>query len=269
MKIGNIEIQTIDMVTFLGMMITLFTSVLNLFQNKKSIYINNITKYRVTWLDDFKKHISKLKELSNITNLYIISRNVKDKMNFRCELERNIMLIKMHLNFSKNLDRKVINDIEIIKAIINNYLLLNYCIYEIDNINDDILLEKFIVILETINEKCFLKELIKLSDKKQNINIDELNILQLKQTIKDTYDNNIIKNIKINGHEILQRYENELEIIQEELDEVIQIYLKIEWIKCKKETRMWPFTIYDEDKEIEKLYKKYRKQDNLKMKKWE
>ena len=37
----------------------------------------------------------------------------------------------------------------------------------------------------------------------------------------------------------LQRYENELEVIQDELDELIQIYLKIEWIKCKKETRMW------------------------------
>lgn len=264
MKIGKVEIQAIDIVTFLGMIITLFTSILNLFQNKKSMYINNITKYRVTWLDELKNHISKLKELSNVTNLYIISRDVKDKMNFRCELERNISLIKMHLNFSKNLDRKVMNNIEKIKSIINNYLLLSYYKYELDNIDDEEILRKFYTILEIINEKCFLKELIRLSEKKQNINIGEFDILQLKYEIKELYDVNTIKNIKINSNEILQRYENELEVIQEELDELIQIYLKIEWIKCKKETRMWPFTIYDEDKEIAKLYRKYRNLDKLK-----
>ena len=87
--------------------------------------------------------------------------------------------------------------------------------------------------------------------------------MQLKHEIKEIYDTNTIKNIKTNSNEILQRYENELEFIQEELDEVIQIYLKIEWIKCKKETRMWPFTIYNEDKEIKKLYRSYRNQDKL------
>ena len=261
MKIGKVEIQTIDIVTFLGMIITLFTSILNLFQNKKSMYINNITKYRVTWLDELKNHISKLKELSNVTNLYIISRDIRDKMNFRCELERSIALIKMHLNFSKKLDRKVMNNIEEIKSIINNYLLLNYYKDELDNVDDNNILEKFYIILEIINEKCFLKELIKLGGKKQNI--DELDILQLKHEIKEIYDTNTIKNIKTNSNEILQRYENELEFIQEELDEVIQIYLKIEWIKCKKETRMWPFTIYNEDKEIKKLYGSYRNQDKL------
>lgn len=264
MKIGKIELETIDIVTFLGMVITLFTSILNLFQNKKSMYINNIIKYRVTWLDELKNHISKLKELSNVTNLYIISRDVKDKINFRCELEKNISLIKMHLNFSKNLDRKIMNNIEEIKSIINNYLLLNYYKDELDNVDDEKLVEKFYVILEIINEKCFLNELIKLSDKEENINMDNFEILQLKHKIMELYDTNIIKNIKINSNKILQKYENELEVIQEQLDELIQIYLKIEWIKCKKETKMWPFTIYNEDKEIEKLYKKYRSIHKLK-----
>ena len=99
MKIGKVEIQTIDIVTFLGMIITLFTSILNLFQNKKSMYINNITKYRVTWLDELKNHISKLKELSNVTNLYIISRDIRDKMNFRCELEREYRTNKNAFKF--------------------------------------------------------------------------------------------------------------------------------------------------------------------------
>ena len=47
MKIGGVELKTIDIVTFFGMTITLFTSILNLIQNKKTIYINNITRYRV------------------------------------------------------------------------------------------------------------------------------------------------------------------------------------------------------------------------------
>ena len=257
MRIGSVEIQTIDIVTFLGMIITLFTSILNLFQNKKSLYINNITKYRVSWIDELKNHISKLKELSNVTNLYIISKNVKDKINYRCELERNITLIKMHLNFYKKFDRKVINNLEKIKSIIYNYLLLTHCRDELSNANDSILLEKFYDVLEGINEKCFLKELIKFSGKKENM--DELDILELKEKIKKLYNEENIKNIKNNSNYILQKYENELEMIQEELDEMIQIYLKIEWIRCKKETRMWPFSIYNEEKEIKKLYKLNRK----------
>lgn len=40
-----------------------------------------------------------LKELSNIINLYVIIREGVDKVVYRRELEKVVLLIKMYLNF--------------------------------------------------------------------------------------------------------------------------------------------------------------------------
>ncbi|MBE6070631.1 MAG: hypothetical protein E7208_01600 [Clostridium butyricum] len=260
MRIGKVEIGTIDIVTFVGMVITLFTSILNLFQNKKSMYISNITKYRVTWISELKNYISTLKEISNLTNLHIISENVTDKMEFRRQLEKNVSLIKMHLNFLKALDRQLIAKMEKIKSIINSYLFVSYYREELKDITyDKELLERFYKVIETINEKKLLKEIISMVKVNIVINLDMLTTLELKNKIKELYreDYFAIKKIIIESDHILQKYENELEVLNEQIDKLVQIYLKIEWIRCKRETRMWPFNKYDEEKEIKKLIKKY------------
>ena len=74
MRIGDVDLEIIDIITFIGIIITFFTGVLNLFLNKKSLYINNITKFRVIWITTLRGHIASLKELSNITNLYVITK---------------------------------------------------------------------------------------------------------------------------------------------------------------------------------------------------
>lgn len=266
MRIGKVEIGTIDIVTFVGMSITLFTSILNLFQNKKSMYINNITKYRVTWISELKNYISTLKEISNLTNLHIISKSITNKMEFRCELEKNVSLIKMHLNFSKALDRELINKVEKIKSIINSYLFMSYYKEELQDItHDKELLDKFYKVIETINEKKILKEIIAMAKISDVINLDTLTTLELKNKIKKLYGKNYlaIKKVLVESDYILQKYENELEVLNEQIDKLVQVYLKIEWIRCKRETRMWPFNKYNEEKEIKKLIKKYEEVKNL------
>ena len=166
MRIGDVEIEIIDIITFIGIIITFLTGVLNLFQNKKSLYINNITKFRVIWITTLRGHIANLKELSNITNLYIITKDGTNKITYRRELEKNVSLIKMYLNFTSKLDSELISKIDELKATINSYLLIYYCRNAIKAVdNDDELVTKFNEAVDIISEKKVLEELLNIAVK--------------------------------------------------------------------------------------------------------
>ncbi len=249
MKIGSIQVTVIDMVTFCGMMITLFTSILNLFQNTKSMYINNIIRCRLESVQEIKKSICLLKQLSSITNLKIMCRNKNDKMTFRSDLEKNITNIKLFLNPSRKLDKKIIICCESIKKYINNYIFIYYLNKEI-SINDNIL-ENFKKALYTINDRCFFQELIMMYRQNYDIHIEKDELLKI---INNIYNNkNIIKKKLSNYDKIMQNYEDNIEKINRELDYLIYLYIELKWIRCKKEMKMWPFNKFNEKKEIRKL----------------
>lgn len=263
MKIGEIEIAIIDVITFTGIMITFITGVLNLCQNKKSLYINNITKFRVIWISTFRGHIASLKELSNITNLYIITKNETNKIAYRRELEKIVSLIKMHLNFARKYDIELISKIEKLKVALNSYLLMNYCKNTIKVINDDCeLLKKFNEVVDAISEKQVLEQFIELGLNGEYLNIktNSSKLFDLKKEVKYIYMNNpeLVRQIIKESDHIISEYESEIDCLNNEIDVVVQIYLKAEWIRCKIETRIWPYNRYNEEKVISRLQKKYR-----------
>jgi len=265
MRIGNVEVAIIDVITFIGIIITFLTGVFNLFQNKKSLYINNITKFRVIWITTLRGHIANLKELSNITNLYIITKDGTNKIAYRRELEKNVSLIKMYLDFTSKLDIELISKIEELKATINSYLLLYYCTNNIKAVdNDDELVTKFNEAVDIISEKKVLVILLNLVENKgkiQNrIQIEDANLLDLRNNVKVAYmdDWALIKEILKQSDYIINDWENEIESLNKDIDHIVQIYLKAEWIRCKIETRMWPFSRYNEEKVVNKLQKEYK-----------
>jgi hypothetical protein len=270
MKIGEVELEIIDIITFIGIVITFFTGVLNLFQNKKSLYINNITKFRVIWITTLRGHISNLKELSNITNLYIITKDGTNKITYRRELDKVVSLIKMYLNFAEKLDMQLISKIDELKTTINSYLLMHHCkntIKSVDNNNE--LMIKFNEVVDVINEKKVLRQLLDIAvkDKEiQEINIIEtLSILDLKNKVKSVYKDDcaLIKEVILQSDYITSNWENEIERISRDIDELVQVYLKAEWTRCKIETRMWPLNRYNEEKVICKLQEKYKNSNKI------
>jgi hypothetical protein len=265
MRIGDVEVAIIDIITFIGIIITFLTGVFNLFQNKKSLYINNITRFRVIWITTLRGHIATLKELSNITNLYIIAKDGTNKINYRRELEKNVSLIKMYLDFTSGLDKDLIYKIESLKATINSYLLMFFCKNSIKAVeNDEELVTKFHEVVDIINEKKVLRELLNLVQDNNCEDISkfkENDLLDLRKSVKEAYDEDykLIKEILDQSDYIINNFENEIEDLNKDIDCIVQIYLKAEWIKCKIETRMWPFNIYNEDKVISKLTEEYEK----------
>ena len=265
MRIGDVDLEIIDIITFIGIIITFFTGVLNLFLNKKSLYINNITKFRVIWITTLRGHIASLKELSNITNLYIITRDGTNKITYRRELERNVSLIKMYLDFTSKLDIELISKIEGLKTTINSYLLMYYCRNTIKSVdNDGELVTKFNEAVDVISEKKVLNELLNIAVNNKKVQriteIKDVNLLDLRNNVKVTYrdDCTLIREIPKQSDSIINYWENEIEELNKDIDNIVQIYLKVEWIRCKIETRMWPFNRYNEDGVVSKLQKEYK-----------
>ncbi|ALB44426.1 MULTISPECIES: hypothetical protein [Clostridium] len=265
MRIGELEIAIIDIITFTGILITLLTGVLNLFQNKKTLYINNITRFRVIWITTLRTHIASLKELSNITNLYIRTKDGSNKIEYRRELDKIVSLIKMHLNFTGKLDIELILKVEELKATLNSYLLIYYCKNAIKSAerNEDIT-TKFYEAIDVISEKKILKEFLVMANSYKNVenknNINLLNLLELKNEVKSAYSDELqlINNIVEKSDYIVSNYENEIESLNRDIDELVQICLKAEWIRCKVETRIWPYNKYDEERVITKLKDEYK-----------
>ena len=260
MKIGDIELAIIDIITFTGILITFITGVLNLLQNKKSLYINNITRFRVIWITTLRTHIACLKELSNITNLYVSTKDGTNKVSYRRELEKVVSLIKMHLNFTGKLDNELISKVDELKATINSYLLMYYCRNAIKTVDyKDELVDKFYESIEVICEKKVLQDILEIAiNTKKSKSIEkicELSLLDLKNKIKSIYkhDNKLISEIVTKSSRVIEMYEFEIENLNNDIDEIVQIYLKAEWIRCKVETRLWPYNIYNEEKVISKL----------------
>lgn len=260
MRIGDIELAIIDIITFTGILITFITGVLNLFQNKKSLYINNITRFRVIWITTLRTHIACLKELSNITNLYVSTKDGTNKISYRRELEKVVSLIKMHLNFAGKLDAELICKVNLLKAVINSYLLIHYCRNTIKSVESDHeLVDKFYEVIEVICEKRVLQDILNIAIKNRKLEktngVEDLNLLELKNKIKLIYMNDIklIKNIIKESDAVIEKYELEIESLNNDIDEIVQIYLKAEWIRCKVETRIWPYNRYNEEKIINKL----------------
>ncbi|WP_459478776.1 hypothetical protein [Clostridium saccharoperbutylacetonicum] len=260
MRVGEIELEIIDIITFTGIMITFITGVLNLCQNKKTLYINNITKFRVIWINTFRSYIASLKELSNITNLYIITKDGFNKIAYRRELEKIVSLIKMHLNFTGKHDIILISKVEELKVALNSYLLIYYCKNTIKFIkNEEELLIKFDEIIDSISEKRVLEQFLNLGINTENLN--NMSLFELKKQVKLLYLANpvLISQIIKESDYLINKYENEIDCLNSEIDVLVQIYLKAEWIRCKVETRIWPYNRFNEDKTIKKLHKKYKK----------
>ena len=264
MRIGELELAIIDIITFIGLLITFLTGVLNLFQNKKTLYINNITRFRVIWITTLRTHISCLKELSNITNLYVRTKDGTNKIEYRRELEKVVSLIKMHLNFTGPLDCQLICKVDALKAAINSYLLAYYCKNTVNKAeNDNEVIDKFKEVIDVITEKKLLEQLlnIALSNKKiEAINkVETPSLLELKNEVKLAYmgDSTLIKQMIKEVDYMIINYENEIESLNCDIDKIVQIYLKAEWVRCKIETKMWPYNRYDENKVIKRLQKEY------------
>ena len=233
MKIGEVELEIIDIITFIGIIITFLTGVFNLLQNKKSLYINNITRFRVIWITTLRGHIANLKELSNITNLYIITKDGTNKITYRRELEKNVSLIKMYLDFTSKLDIELISKIDGLKATINSYLLIYYCRNTIKAVdNDDELVTKFKETVDIINEKKVLEALLNIARNNKEIKkinkMNDVTLLGLRNNVKVAFmdDCSLIKEILKQSDYIINDLENEIEELNKDIDNIEQKYLK-------------------------------------------
>jgi len=268
-----------DKVVLIGIMLTFIVSTLALIQALKKMKIDNITQNRVEWINTLRNYIADYISAIDLYKIQVSIKEEKQIMNFRDVLMQKNALIKLHLNFKGNIDKRILKMLE---NITQNVLLMLYLkslerallkdkttalrpqifksfIFE----NPDNILVSFLKdysIANNINSKLSKSnDEISLKDELVKVVMDYIALIDSKSFI-DIFSKNL--------NEIYQDIVVKITSQKDELIKLIQIYLKAEWTRVKKEPLIWPLSYYNEDRTIKKLEKTW-KQFNESNSRWQ
>ena len=235
-----------DALTAIGIILTFLASIISLYfsvRNNKAVhYVNSVTKSRIEWID-------KLRVLSvdfcNACDLNgykeILCKNQTPNIENIDNIKKSSMQIKLMLNYSDELDAKIIKVMDKLEKLtsifydifecINHYLdedgHIDYDRYSIQNLYD-----KEIYVQDFIERFC----------KWKNIQIDELSFYNRQSVIKECIkkiklDDILWKELNINfvadSDSVLRDIEYNIRLFTK----YIQIYLKAEWNRVKYESQ--------------------------------
>lgn len=258
-------------ITLIGIFFTLIVGLINVYISQKRLGLENITSNRVEWINTLRKYVSDFITASDLNNIQAIEPKKEVATKFREVLSRTSSLIKLHLNFKGEIDKRIINELN--QAIDNIYLFLNLRISsEAMSIHKPMYSEGLKFYLDKYIDEDILRYLIEYSIKNnENTQIspsDKMETLaELKKFVISEYCS------VINGVCYADKFRQELGVQYTSITEnlrvnryniikLTQIYLKAEWIRVKKETKSWPFSIYREKHTLKKLEEEWNKVNN-------
>lgn len=117
---GEMTVQTKEILTLLGFVVTIILGIANLYASQKTRYINNINSERIKWINSLREHFSNFNK-----NFYIFANVQKEAGQGReLSVEESYIypeviyysdLIELYLNPRELVSKKIINLQRIIK----------------------------------------------------------------------------------------------------------------------------------------------------------
>lgn len=262
-----------DLITLLGILFTLIVGLVNIYISKKRLRLENITSNRVEWINTLRKYISEFMTISDVIT-HVTNNNENMEMDLRQNLTKTNALIKLHLNFMGNFDKRIIHELD--EATKNIYLILNLkIIMQLINRNKIAsegirrYIEQYIYIDRDI---LMYLHIYFIRNNKINSTLSSSAseaLSELKKTVTEEYCS--VVNGTCFSDAFAKNLGSQFTSISKALDtnrnaivKLVQIYLKAEWTRIKKEVREWPFNIYSEKKTLETLENKWETINNLK-----
>ena len=206
-------------------------------RSKKNTFINTVTTNRIEWMQTYKQLINDFVSLTQLSSNAGIYQSLVEKSNYFDKLLRKRNDIVFHLNFQGYIDKKIITNIT---SIYKNMELV-YEVNELMKIDDyskkvDYILKNYE--LEIFNEILGeIKDLLNLNVK----NLEDIRItLKNDQKVIDQLYSVVNKNIEEfnkNFSKVPHRILKEMDFLHNQLIQLSQVYLKLEWNRVKKESK--------------------------------
>lgn len=251
-------------ITLFGIVLVFIVGLINIGISKKQLKLENLTKHRVEWLYDMKKNFSEYFEHISIENLRSLSGDYED---FRGKLEKLDSLIRLNLNFTGDIDNRILKFITIINVNIHFVLNLKLLKAELNRSNFDSQ-QAFKLFFKKYGTEGFLLYLheryLSLNKKIGDDHYKNMNRFELEKLVMNDYVS------FVDGREFSFVYLHQIDDdIYELIGEIAQakysaqkniwIYLKSEWRRVNFELKKPAYRKYNEKKniiELEEIWKK-------------
>lgn len=259
-----------DALTAIGIILTFLASIISLYfsvKNNKAVhYVNSITKSRIEWIGQLRNlsvefcnacDLGKYREL--IHEDYTIDTENIDK------IKRTSMQIKLMLNFSDDLDNRIIkimNDLQSLTLICYDIIdCINRYLTEDDHID----LERY-SIQNLYDKEVYVQEFIIRFCKWNNIPVGDVNFINRKSVVekclKKIKENDILwKELEINFIKDMENTQFNIDHKMNQFKKYVQIYLKSEWNRVKYESQGKKYEKETQEFDLMELNKKYDNPD--------
>lgn len=244
--------------TFLASIMSLYFSVRN---NKAVHYVNAITKSRIEWIQKVRELISDFVAIASVNEGHVFIHGDKEINEFNNKLYRYTTEIKLLLNYSGKLDKRIIKSIETIANLSREFYVYLYLCEEIGD-SDLSIQEKDEIVSNSELGKRFLCHFIKSCGYtiEKSEQYDLLESIRIKNILQEMRNNKVISEdadwvVGIGLQIIGIREEIERKI--EELSKEVHIYLKSEWNRVKYESQGKTYEKETQEFDIVELEEKY------------
>ncbi len=260
-----------DLVTLIGITLTFIVGFLTLTQSLQKIKLDNLTQHRVEWINTLRKYVADF--LSEI-DMYKVQVSVKENtqlMMYRERMTYKASLIILHLNFKGSIDKKILKNLnEITNTLFLTLYINNLKRYLSLNKNPSLNTLIFKNFVDNNPDKIFINFLKEYASKNNihsklnSLNIDENSNEYLKAVINDytsvVNTKSYINEFQTKLNSILNELFSQITNNRNNLTKLVQIYLKAEWTRAKKEIRF--ISYYNEEKTLRKLEKEWYKSNS-------
>lgn|GEM_PF-5829218 len=267
------SLQSKDQVVLIGVMATALFSFLNFILSIRRIKVDNVTKYRVDWIDKLRNELAEFLQLTNYENVINSTFQFEKFSQYKAKLYKKKNILLFYLNFKGNIDFKIEESINIIvdkTIIILNLMRLRVIVNKmeiervrvkgvareigfedhVNSVGDEEYIKFLLKYAKENNENTLLKDIDKIdkSEYKSKLIEEYCSTINAKQ-----YINNFFKDIE----KISCLKNEEINIEINNLIKNSRIYLKSEWNRIKRESNIVNRK-YNEDREVEKLAYQYK-----------
>ena len=255
-----------DALTAIGIILTFLISSISLYfsvRNNKAVhYVNSVTKSRIEWIDQLRLLAV---EFCNACDLggykKILCEDETPDVENIDKIKKVAMQIKFMLNYSDDLDIKIIEIMDNLVTLTSTYYDIFDCVNHYLDEDNHIDIKKY-CIQNLYDKEKYVQEYVIRFCKQKNIEVDEPNFwgrtIIVKQCLEKIKSDEVMWNeLNIN---FIADFDNTLCDIENNrklFNKYIQIYLKAEWNRVKYESKG---KIYEKDvqkfdlKELEEKY---------------